>query len=181
MWIQPQEFFCSHTISKLTNWKWTPSCWWRCRVRFSKHVADPSELLFVCWWTPSFTMASAMMNAPHFFQEATAHKEIPTSPTVMGPDQNQFRPLMAQILTGFFGEPISATFYNSLRKRLVSQDWRKAIVCPTFIKGTHGMRPFAALWVSLLVYMLKRPLFWLRHNLFTEPTWLPSRRSCLTH
>ncbi len=64
---------------------------------------------------------SAMMNAPHFFQAVTAaaaaaHEELSTSPTVMGPDQNQFRPFMAQILTGFLGETISATFYKPLKK-----------------------------------------------------------------
>ncbi len=112
MWIQSQEFFCSHTISKLTNWKCTPSCWWRCRVRFSKHDADPSELLFVCWWTPSLTITSAKMNAPHFFQEATAHKEIPTSPTVMGPDQNLFRPFVAQILTDSHTELLNVHFHS---------------------------------------------------------------------
>ncbi len=86
-----------------------------------------------------------MMNAPYFFQEAAAHKEIPTSPTVMGPGLNQFRPFVAQILTGFLGEPISVIFNKPLKSRLVSQEWRKAIVCSIFKKGTHRMRPFTAL------------------------------------
>ncbi len=81
----------------------------------------------------------------HFFQATAAHKKLSTSPTVMGPGQNQFRPFMLQILTGLLGEPIPAMLNKPLKSGLVSQDWRKAIVCPTFKKGTHRMRPFTAL------------------------------------
>ncbi len=116
--------------------------------------------IFQTWRWPKRTTirllmkTSAMMNAPPFFQAAAAvHEELSTSPTVMDHGPNQFRYFMLQILTGFLGEPISAIFYKPLKSRLVSQDWRNAIVCPSFKKGIHRMRPFTALWVSLLVYV----------------------------
>ncbi len=53
------------------------------------------------------------MNAPHFFQEAAAaHEELSTSPTVMGPDQNVFRPFMAQILTDSHTELLNVHFHS---------------------------------------------------------------------
>ncbi len=93
---------------------------------------------------PSLSQLSTVMNAPHF-TPATVHKEISTLDTSKGFGPDHLHAFMLQIIADFLAEPITLLYNKSLQSGEVPQDWRKAIVCPIFKKGTRRTRPTTTL------------------------------------
>ncbi len=89
---------------------------------------------------PSLPEPSTIINVPHL-TPAVVHTELSTFYMVEASGPDDLHPFMLPILADFLAEPFSVLNNKSLQSGEVPQDWRKAIVCPVFKKGTRRMEP----------------------------------------
>ncbi len=110
-------------------------------------------------------------------------QELSTLDTAKGSGPDDLHPFMLEILADFLAEPVTALYNKSLLSGEISQDWRKAIICPIFKQGgpedAAYYRPVSLTFVlcKICEKLLKKALllFFYRDTIpFTESAWISS-------